>query len=162
MASVISLKDYDFIRRYKLAVAAVGRCTSRSYRIYVTYAFRFTHHTQYADAVRVSDINQSGLYVKHTMNVETQEIANILCLKDYGMSTEPEPQPTPAPALPSHAPTRPAPTSPKSPVRGHLPGPDPCPCTRNGCSPLLSSDDALVGVGVGVRVGLGLGLAVKS
>ena len=107
VASVISLKDYDFIRRYKLAVAAVGRCTSRSYRIYVTYAFRFTHHTQYADAVRVSDINQSGLYVKHTMNVETQEIANILCLKDYGMSTETRTttHPRPGPAQPRSDPT---------------------------------------------------------
>ena len=107
VASVISLKDYDFIRRYKLAVAAVGRCTSRSYRIYVTYAFRFTHHTQYADAVRVSDINQSGLYVKHTMNVETQEIANILCLKDYGMSTETRTTtpPRPGPAQPRSDPT---------------------------------------------------------
>jgi len=109
VASVISLKDYDFIRRYKLAVAAVAGAPRghTTYRIYVTYAFRFTHHTQYADAVRVSDINQSGLYVKHTMNVETQAIANILCLKDYGMSTETRTttHPRPGPAQPRSDPT---------------------------------------------------------
>ena len=66
--------------------------------------------------------------------------------------------PRPGPAQPRSDPT----STNQPPVRGHLPGPDPCPCTRNGCSPLLSSDDALVRVGVGVRVGLGLGLAVKS
>ena len=89
------------------AVAGAPLSTSRSYRIYVTYAFRFTHHTQYADAVRVSDINQSGLYVKHTMNVETQAIANILCLKDYGMSTETRTttHPRPGPAQPRSDPT---------------------------------------------------------
>ena len=112
VASVISLKDYDFIRRYKLAVAAVAGAPRghTTYRIYVTYAFsdsRTTPHTQYADAVRVSDINQSGLYVKHTMNVETQAIANILCLKDYGMSTEPRTTtpPRPGPAQPRSDPT---------------------------------------------------------
>ena len=88
-----------------------GRGAPRGqYRIYVTYAFsdsRTTPHTQYADAVRVSDINQSGLYVKHTMNVETQAIANILCLKDYGMSTETRTttHPRPGPAQPRSDPT---------------------------------------------------------